>query len=446
MNKTQNWLLSSFRLKFFFSLIITGLSLVILPLTNAQEPFSYDLTIDPSISTVPDLSQIPPLQDLRDDGARFGSGDRNGSDVLPESVLPQNLAEEFAYRFLEENNFGGDAEILLIDPSTGDVYTFSQNNFEQGNEPVFAADNFADFIANGGQNALTIFFQPNETCLCFFYNNLPNIAFGEEKNVIKAYGFHVIRDIADSQTKLNQALTGFKNTALAKNAFVQAGFAHTRRIVLIDNNVGNNVFQGSPSQYNASTNVIYINEDDLNKYGYVVILHELIQAGLTNALSQEYISVKDYQSIEGLGKKYFSRLIGGYINSRDIISLNIDNLTTNKSFAFGLTYKLLKKHYSSLNSGERTKARRFFSDIENNKYLSEFKIRGSAFPGVILLDYHLMGSPGAINQSDIDKFTTAFKTENSAVNKLINPIGEKVSKGLKRQKFLKILPALTVVL
>lgn len=400
-------------------------------LVRAQDTgdlFLIDPRIAPPEFSPPNpLENLPSYNELLNEGARPGTGG-----TMPESILPQDLAEDYAYRWLENNP--SDDSVILLDPATGNRFSFDEQMFLNGEDPLLLPP-------GSPRNAFTIDFIPNTDALCCFYSRMPEIILGSttQNGPVTALGFDSITDVHPSQTALTTAFDGFKQTPLRQDAFVKSGLLHTSKILLIRNNNGSNQHQGSPSQYKSLNKTIYINEADLNEYGYVVILHELIQAGLDHGLSEGYINTSDFDKIKNIGSKYFANLTFGYINSRDFFG--IENFTTVKAFAFGQTYKLLKEHYYSLSVTERTKARRFFNDIENNKYLFPLKIHLGGM-GHAYIDYHLMGHPHSVTQSDINHYTNSFKDKNSAVRKAIKPIEDKILKGVIKYNFARLLPAI----
>lgn len=417
--------------RFLLSYLIVLSLLLTIQLAKAQDTGDLFI-IDPRIapfepSPTNPLDGLPSYDELLNQGARPGS---QGS--VPESILPQDLAEAYAYRWLERNS--ADDSVTLLDPATNNRYRFDEQMFLNGEDPRLLPPG-TPF------DTFEIDFIPNTDALCCFHSRLPEIILGSTRRngPVTALGFNSITDIHTSQTALNTALDGFKQTPLGKDAFVKSGLLHTRNILLIRNNAGNNQHQGSPSQYKSLNKTIYINEADLKEYGYVVILHELIQAGFDHGLTQDYIGASDVDKVRNIGSKYFPNLRFGYLNSRDFFG--IENFTTIKAFAFGQTYKLLKTHYYSLSTTERARARRFFSDIENNKYLFPLRIHLGG-TGSATIDYHLMGHPNSINQIDIDDYTDSFMDKNSAVNKLIKPIEDKILKGVRKYTFTRLLPAI----
>jgi len=199
------------------------------------------------------------------------------------------------------------------------------------------------------------------------------------------------------------------------------------------------------SQYDSLLNIVYINKKDLDEYGDVVIFHELLQAGLINALKHGYITANEFKDIENIENKYFSSLGYSYINSTESVELipELSVITAFKAFAIGYTYKVLNENLTKLNAESQVFSQRFFADVKYNRYLLTIDLDlGFAKTTV---QFNLIGNP-SIDASEVNNFITMFTSNSSLVNKDIKKITDKIKERQGKDDYIKILPALTLLL
>ncbi len=269
------------------------------------------------------------------------------------------------------------------------------------------------------------------TAAMFFYASLPNyLVYSETNDRGKRFIVTVAtyeRQRAPDQSSLKKALRAFKKSELARDPFIQVGLDHVEDIVLIRDIRDDSKQLGSPSQFSIPDNTVYINASDLKNYGWVVLFHELLQAGLYNAKAAGLLGKKNYKTLMRLNFTEFSHLAFGYAGvagSSDPKAYD-KGLTRGKAFALGYTYGKLKRKLLSLPKVEKQKARKFFDDIDANKQIMVWQ----AARFNVLYHVHLIGI--SATSEDIEGFKRAFTAPGTDIRRSIATARSQIAARMK---------------
>ena len=441
---------------------------------------------------------VPELKDTYQFGIHEYINELNDTNIPPNlneysnGVLPlvgiadSQVASELAFRNLEGASINGNpydfAILVELHPNEGEggVYRLFEDDFRESGSIEYLGTFNEVYHEIESSNFKPVYFTEYSGFLSF-YNSLPsaNYFFDFDESIFNL-NMGVSRIPENTQNDLNDALDKFKNTELAKDPFVRLGLEFVDDIVLIKADSDNNQFTGAPSQYNSLDNTIYINSNDLNSYGDVVIFHELLQAGLFIAFSQKIISASDLELIKNLDKKYFSHFGFSFvIRPREDAYESLAILSAFKAFAIGYTYKVFDNHtyiypgnlsikdlkrsiftHNGFMTSQQREAYEYLRSVaSSNRFLNDVKnnILVMEMSGIVVtyntgfntrVKMYLLSDPKSEDYSPsyISYFINMFTNESSSVNKDIQIVVDKIIDRQKKRDFLKILPALTVVL
>lgn len=348
----------------------------------------------------------------------------SGLDIPP---LSHTILEGQAFNLAD--NYPHD--LLLVDRDMG-THTFISKEGES-----FHFDTQADYRASDLPGAVTVYYRP---CVCSFYGSLPDIAVLEDDEREPRAYIYFYKNVASSQSPLNTALASFKKSDLARDPFVKLGLRYTKDIIMIQADNDSDSYTGAPSHYDSSENIIYINPNDLALYGDALIFHELLQAGLLNALVHDYIDFEDFEKLKNLGKTYFSNFKPSYISldyeGTDSLLESLRILSVGKAFAVGYTYKILIK--SSVASNR--KVQRFLEDVASNRLV--LNIDGYSDYGNGTVKLHLISNTGSKEWKNVDYFIGRFTNKSSPANRDIDNAINLIRKKIAAKSLPAILSAM----
>lgn len=237
--------------------------------------------------------------------------------------------------------------------------------------------------------------------LCCFYNNLPRkiyahapIAEGKQRTVKQlrknmmplVISNTIYREVARTNRLANNLYAQIKKMPFMRNPIVAYGLKNLKYKVIYDK--GNGKKSSSPTHFDRTTQTLYINEEDIKEYGFVVLLHEALHAALYNAKKNKIISERAYTKIASMNKRHFSNYTGyvGVVGSTNsdglrkygvVIDANLYSsgmLGPEKAFTIGYTYALIYQFRNELSRAERVFADKFLKDVEDNKKIADVTI------------------------------------------------------------------------
>ncbi len=275
----------------------------------------------------------------------------------------------------------------------------------------------------------------------FFYNRLPNIQVLGAKNYLSPTGgtlletqFELIREKASNQSFLINQLRLLMSSPIAKDPFFRFGYREVKEIVLIEDRGARIDYRGSPSQYSIAENTIYINRFDLQNYGFVVLFHEIMQAGLINARNRGVINDVTLNKIMNINTRYFSN-IQGYVGE-----FPGDDIVKGKAFGIGYTYRIFHQYYSQLSSSEKNNADQFFGDIQGNIIISRLELTNIGYYDMLLVG-KVPGTNTPVSINTIDSFTQSFTNSNSTVMREIRDVSVKIDKRINNESLSVVIPS-----
>lgn len=393
------------------------------------------------------------------------------------TALADNLLTTFNDPTATDPLYWSADELLLQDATEGSLYLYPRGtNINDINDLSGLYTGFNDvdaYLAHRRSEDLSFnedlfVIQFVATIYAFFYNRMPDIyhhvAIRNNARDIRSQSFFGLeRDVATSQYRLQTELDKFKGSALMSDPLVRIGLRGVSAVTFIEDNEvaetggdGYSFMKRSPSQFDNETDTVYINTTDLHEYGYVVLLHELVQAGLKFAHTDGYLAAQDLTNLNTIAKDHFPSFSGymnageislGELGNRELTLSDLAPLSNYKAFAIGYTYKLLKQHFTSLPAAEQVNATRYFSDVERNRYISPIYVHmaidvGATYNGIE--SFTLYGKD--VTSAEIDRFLTAFTRASGAVSTLVNGVADKAQAGVSRDAYRDVFPAINTAL
>lgn len=227
------------------------------------------------------------------------------------------------------------------------------------------------------------------------------------------------------------------SSPIAKNPIVAYGLSNLKFEVIKQ---VNSEVVGSPTHFDRLRNTLYVNEEDLEKYGFVVILHECLHAALYRAFENGLISKTAHDNLVRMNQRRFPDYTG-YVGAvgwpegtsgvfRTELNLSSSgDLGPEKAYALGYTYTLLNYYRNQLTSSQRRLADLFMDAVESNKKISTVTIKVPTFPDVSF-DLRLIhdGKNTKDRNAKVKAFIDAFTNAKSGPRKDIQILYDALKK------------------
>lgn len=358
--------------------------------------------------------------------AAYAQSELKGSDMDFEE------ARKYADHFFESQKYDFDEFLLFNQEDPNDNWLYTKEDYLAGRDPKRTSGRSSPWGVPFIRRQYT----------CCFYNHIPTELYayapvaGNHRTVKKirkklmplVITNKVYREIAPSNKAADAVYRRLLNMPIAKNPIVAYGLANLKYKVINDKGGGKKV--SSPTHYDRTNGILYVNSEDIRDYGFVVILHESLHAALTTALDKKIISNKTYGNLAMMNTRYFGNFTGyvGVVGAPDSskwrnkyktsIDLNLYSsgmLGPEKAFTIGYTYALLRYYRAQLSAADRAFANKFISDVESNKKIANVTIDVPTFS---LAKFNLrLISDDKNRASKVKYFIEMFNNPNSSARR-----------------------------